>query len=85
MHDDDREGEGIYTEEGREELIEDEDEITDVDEGFMKGYEEEEKMSECCQCGKVLGGEVVEEEFDGDVLRFCSSKCASEYERDHHE
>ncbi len=73
--------EGIYEEEGRKELIDEEDEITDVDEGFMKGYEEEEKLAECSNCGKVLNKKTVEEEFNGKVYRFCSSDCAEEYEQ----
>ena len=76
---------GIYSQEGREELMENEDEITDVDEGFMKGYEEEEKLSECGQCNKVLENNVVEREFNDELLRFCSSECASEYEKNHQE
>ena len=81
MHED-KEDKDIYGEEGREELIEDEDEITNIEEGFMKGYDEEEKLSECCNCGKVLvKEEVVEEEFDGVVYRFCSPECASEFEK----
>ncbi len=74
---------GIYSEEGREELMEDEDEITDLDEGFMQGYEEGEKLSECCNCGKVLKDKTVEEEIDGELLRFCSSECASAYDESH--
>ena len=73
--------EGIYSTTGREELMDEEDEITDVDEGFMMGYEEGEKIAECQNCGALLVNEsVVEEEFDGEIYRFCSSKCASEFE-----
>ena len=81
----DEHNDGIYSEEGREALMDEEDEITDVDEGFMKGYEEEEKLSGCGKCGKVLESEVVEREFGGELVRFCSSECADEYERSHHE
>ena len=72
--------EDIYSKEGREELLEDEDEISDVDEGFMKGYDEGQKMAECCTCRKVLDKDIVEEELDDEVYRFCSSKCASAFE-----
>lgn len=71
---------GIYSEEGREELIEEEDEITDLDEGFMKGYDEGEKAAVCANCGHALGDKFVEEEFNGEVYRFCSDECASEFE-----
>ncbi len=72
----------IYSDAGREELIDEEDEITDIDEGFMKGYEEEEKTAECKNCGDILVNEnVVEEEIDDVVYRFCSSECATEFEQ----
>ena len=69
----------IYSGQGREELM-DEDEINDVDEGFMAGYEGGNKVAECQQCHAILKEEVVEEEFDGEVYRFCSSVCASKFE-----
>lgn len=72
--------EDIYTEEGREELVED-DAITDQEAGFVQGYEEEEKVSSCQTCGKLLTGEnFVEKEIDGDIVRFCSDECAERYE-----
>jgi len=73
--------EDIYSDEGREELMEEEDEITDIDEGFMKGYEEGEKIAECQNCGAILLDEVVERIIDDETYRFCSSKCASEFEK----
>ncbi len=76
----DADEEDIYSEEGREELIEDEDEITEVDEGFMKGYEEGAKMAVCSYCHKVLREDIVEEDFDDETYRFCSEECASKFE-----
>ena len=75
-----KEDEDIYSNTGREELIDEEDEITDVDEGFMKGYEEGEKMAVCSNCGKLLDDDVVEQEFDDETYRFCSSDCATHFE-----
>ncbi len=69
----------VYSEEGREELIDEEDEITDIDEGFMKGYEEGERVAECSNCKKALGKEIVVEEFDDETFRFCSDDCAMEF------
>ena len=66
---------GIYSEQGREDQI-DSDEITDLDEGFMKGYEEGEKMAKCPVCGVVLGNDFVEREIDGEIYRFCSEEHA---------
>ena len=61
-------------------MIDEEDEITDLDEGFMKGYDEGEKAAVCANCGHVLEDKVVEEVFDGEIYRFCSDECASEFE-----
>jgi len=70
----------IYDEEGREEL-EEADEITAVEEGFVEGYEEGEHQAKCAKCGKVLVGEnYVEEELDGLHYRFCSEECATAFE-----
>jgi len=71
--------ENLYSKEGREVLLDKEDEITDVDEGFMKGYEEGEKMAICQFCKKVLEDEVVERDFDGETYRFCSEQCADKF------
>lgn len=68
--------EDIYSESGREDLIEDEDEITDVDEGFMRGYEEGERTAICANCKKLLGDDFIEQVFDDETYRFCSSECA---------
>ncbi len=70
--------EDIYTDEGRE-VAEDEDEISDVEEGFMEGYEEDEKAAKCAYCKKILGDDFIEEEIDGEMLRFCSERCANKY------
>ena len=65
---------------GAKVLTEDEDEMHIEEEGFMQGYKEGEKMAICQNCKKVLDKEVVEDEFDGDVFRFCCSECATAYE-----
>ena len=70
----------IYDEEGAEELKED-DEITDVEEGFMEGYEEGEHQVKCAYCGKILvNEEFLEEEIEGHHYRFCSEECAAAFE-----
>ena len=74
----------IYSEEGREELLEEEDEISDLDEGFMKGYDKGENMAVCSECSTVLKQDIIEEEFDDEIYRFCSEKCASKYEKKFH-
>lgn len=72
------ESEEIYEDEGREEMIENE-EISAEEEGFMKGYEEDESPTECARCHKLLGRNFVESEIDNETLRFCSEKCAAAY------
>lgn len=70
----------IYDEEGREEL-EESDEITELEEGFVEGYEEGEHEAKCAECGKVLIDETfVEEELDGHHYKFCSEECALAFE-----
>ncbi|MBS3168237.1 hypothetical protein J4216_03875 [Candidatus Woesearchaeota archaeon] len=72
--------EDIYTKEGRREL-EEEDQIVEDEEGFMEGYEQGEVLSKCANCGKVLIDEkFVEEEFNGELFRFCSNECANSFE-----
>ncbi len=72
--------EDLYSEEGREEAMED-DEVDELEEGFMKGYEGGEKMAKCTLCKKPLGKSFVEEEIHGEVCRFCSEEHADAYMR----
>ena len=70
--------ENIYTDEGREVMTE-EDEITDVEEGFMQGYEEGKKSAICQTCGEVLEEDITEIDFEGDTYRFCCEECADKF------
>ena len=77
----DNENVGIYSEKGREDLMENEDEITDVDEGFMKGYNQSTESMKCAGCKKILDGpEVIEKEFNEKNYKFCSQHCLTEFE-----
>ena len=70
----------IYEEEGREEL-EDSDEINELEEGFMEGYEEGEHQARCGKCKKILVNEdFIEEEIEGNHYRFCSEECLEAFE-----
>lgn len=69
----------IYEGDQAEEM-ESQDEIDEVEEGFMKGYEGGEKSAKCAKCSVVLEQDIVEEEIDGESYRFCSDKCATEFE-----
>ncbi|MBI2507862.1 hypothetical protein HYV89_02810 [Candidatus Woesearchaeota archaeon] len=72
--------EDIYTEEGRE-VAEDEDVITDAEEGFMEGYEEDERAAKCAKCKKILEEDFIEEEIDDEEYRFCSRRCAETFKK----
>lgn len=51
----------------------------------MKGYEEEDKLSECQECAKVLkeNEDIIETEFEDEIYNFCSEECAEKFERKH--
>ncbi len=70
----------VYSEEGREALQDDEDEITDLDEGFMEGYEEGEHIAKCALCHKIISDVPYEREIDGINYMFCSEEHAAIYE-----
>ncbi|MBI2548448.1 hypothetical protein HYW21_03790 [Candidatus Woesearchaeota archaeon] len=70
--------EDIYTEEGIEELEED-DELSPQEAGFMEGAKGKGNLGDCAACGKPLGDReerVYERKWHGTLYRFCSKKCA---------
>ncbi len=71
---------GIYSAEGREDLLEG-DEISPEEEGFMEGYHNEE-TARCSFCHKPLlnPDEIIEKKIDDKVYRFCSEECLEEFE-----
>ena len=73
--------EDVYTHEGREELLED-DEISEIEEGFSEGYEKGDTQIKCQECGKILTDqEILERKFDEQDYFFCSETCAEIYLR----
>ena len=69
----------VYTEEGREHLTVDEGEIAPWEEGFSQGAEGRGGEAACAHCGKIIGDRaenVIESEFKGKIMMFCSEKCA---------
>jgi len=77
---------GIYSKEGREDLMENEDQITDIDEGFMQGYENYKKPTKCQNCKAPLdSNNTVEKTFNNKKYFFCSRHCLTEFEIKHHE
>ncbi|MBI2671149.1 hypothetical protein HYX18_04205 [Candidatus Woesearchaeota archaeon] len=77
------EEDSIYGDEYLEEASED-DEIDELEEGFMKGYDEED-TEVCNKCGKVLIGyeDTVEIEFGKKTYKFCSQRCAEKFRKKH--
>ncbi|MFC1728330.1 hypothetical protein ACFLZ7_02605 [Nanoarchaeota archaeon] len=71
----------VYSEEGREELIE-EGEISPTEEGFMKGAEGLGKEGHCANCDKMLKEDsTIETEIDGERYLFCSDHCVEEFKK----
>ncbi|MBS3151476.1 hypothetical protein J4443_03805 [Candidatus Woesearchaeota archaeon] len=72
--------EDIYTGEGRE-VAEDEEVITNAEEGFMEGYEGDARAVKCAKCGVMLEEDFIEEEIDDEEYRFCSERCAETFKK----
>ncbi len=51
------------------------------DEGFTKGYSEEDKVEECAECGITLRHKKkVTKSIEGEEYVFCSEDCAKDFE-----
>jgi len=70
----------VYSDEGIENLQEDEDEISPAEAGFMEGAKGVGHLAKCATCGKILGEDIVEKEVQGDVHRFCDDTCATKFQ-----
>ncbi len=70
--------EDVYSKEGTKKL-EEGDEIDELEEGFMEGYNEEAQLAKCSFCGKILKDKFVEIQKKKEVYRFCSSSCAEKF------
>jgi len=75
---DDDEISDIYSEDFNNEL-EEEDAIDVAEEGFMQGYNEENLVTECANCKKLLNNRYVEEIIGEKNYRFCSERCATKF------
>jgi hypothetical protein len=61
---------------------EENDEVDELEEGFMKGYDQE--NSELCgYCHKVLTGydDTIEIEINNKLYKFCSERCADKFKK----
>ena len=71
--------EDVYNETSSE-ILEENDEISDLEEGFVEGYQED--LSKCALCGKIIkSDEPVELEIKGGHYMFCSSEHAEAFKR----
>ncbi len=57
----------IYSEEGREELVES-DEISPREEGFMEGAHDDGQGAKCRKCGKILMDNFIERKLDDEFI-----------------
>ena len=51
------------------------------EEGFTRGYAEEDDVAECAECGKAVAAEKkVTKQIEEENYVFCSGDCAKEFE-----
>ena len=74
--------ESVYSEGFRENLI-DSDSISPEEQGFMKGYNEDDKEErKCFHCGDKFKEEAgTLREIEGEEYHFCCDECADEFEK----
>ena len=72
--------EDLFNEDGMEEEYLEGDEIDELEEGFMKGYKDN-NIATCAMCRRVLKSkdETIEIEINDEPLRFCSERCAEKF------
>ena len=52
-----------------------------TEEGFIKGFEDNEEPDECAECGAAINPEkLVVKEIENESYKFCSEDCAKDYE-----
>jgi hypothetical protein len=68
----------IYEEEQEEKTYG--QESHDDEDDYLKGFEEEEEVEECAECGSALRDNCISKEIAGEVLKFCCEACVKDYE-----
>ncbi len=66
-------------EEREDEGTVEDDMISSEEEGFLRGYEEEEEVLTCEECGVAIHGTPCVKVIAGETHRFCSEECAEEF------
>ena len=76
----------IYSGNSRSELVED-DEMSPEEEGFMEGFEGDQRSIACAQCKKIIidPDDAIEVEINNEVYLFCSDECYQEFKKFHKE
>ena len=74
----------IYSEGSRDDLVED-DEMTPEEDGFMDGFEKDQKTVCCAECKKLIidPDDAVEAEIDNETYLFCSEECSTLFKQRH--
>lgn len=65
-----------------EEQLLEQGEIESTEEAFLRGYAEDEEVTECAECGKAIEREDkrVSKEINNETYTFCSKDCAKDFE-----
>jgi hypothetical protein len=58
----------------------DEGTISAEEEGFMRGYSEDEEVPTCDECGIAMRENKITKLIDGETRCFCSKDCAQDFE-----
>jgi len=70
----------VFDDENSVKILEQEG-LESSEEGFMRGYSEDEKVEECAECGSAVDEESkITKEVDGEKFTFCSETCAVEFD-----
>ena len=69
--DENKEVDDVYSDNFNESL-EDNDEISEAEEGFMQGYNEDDIVKECKNCQNILDDHFIEQEISNKRHGFCS-------------
>ena len=77
-YEENKEVDDVYSDNFNESLEED-DEISEAEEGFMVGYNEDDFVKECENCKNLLDDNFIQHELNNKKYGFCSKKCLREF------
>ncbi len=52
----------------------------DAEDDYLAGFEYEEDVEECEECGAAIRDKGISREINGEMFNFCCRECADEYE-----